>query len=37
MRLPFSKVFNRPGFRKVLVPFTAGLLFIAIFAFSTVA
>lgn len=37
MPFPFEKVFKRPGFKRVLIPFTLGLLAILLFVLFALA
>ena len=34
MPMPFEKIMKRPGLRRILVPFTIGLVLVGIIAFA---
>jgi hypothetical protein len=34
MLIPFQRIANRPGLRRVLIPFTLALAFVAVAAFA---
>lgn len=36
MPLPFEKIFKRPGFRRIILPFTLGLALLAFAFFALV-
>jgi len=35
--MPFKKVFRRPGLRRILLPFTAGLLLLGLAVLTLIA